>query len=129
MKKCTSNDECTTVFDCCCGTSINALFVSTWNGQLSCADNFCSTIDCVPTYAACANGQCVLKEYNRATDYLRCEKDADCICGTDNESGECAIGSYSFITLSENCLNFCTNATSEFSYNCVNNICAPVAKN
>lgn len=128
MKQCVSDDDCMKVFDCCCGTAINVLLETQWNAQLDCGETFCTTIECTPAYAACENGKCIMKEYDRTNDYLRCERDEDCICGADNQTGGCAIGSYAFITRSETCLGFCTEETTEFSYDCVNKICAPVEK-
>ncbi|MFN3813921.1 MAG: hypothetical protein ACK4SM_04795, partial [Aquificaceae bacterium] len=52
-----------------------------------------------------------------------CQTDADCACGVDKETGQCAFGNKQFIDTSKQCPDFCTGFAGHFVLKCVNNIC------
>ncbi len=52
-----------------------------------------------------------------------CKTDADCVCGVDRETGECAFGNRQFIDPSKQCPDFCSGIFGHFEIKCVNNIC------
>jgi len=54
---------------------------------------------------------------------LYCEKDEDCACGVDKETGQCAIGNKKYIDITRQCPDFCTGIGGYLKIVCKNNTC------
>ncbi|MFN3302032.1 MAG: hypothetical protein ACK413_03340, partial [Patescibacteria group bacterium] len=54
-----------------------------------------------------------------------CQTDADCACGVDKETGQCAFGNKNFIDTSKQCPDFCTGIAGHIRIKCINNLCSP----
>lgn len=52
-----------------------------------------------------------------------CETDADCACGTDTGTGQCAFGNKSCIDTSKQCPDFCSGIHGQFVLKCVRSEC------
>jgi hypothetical protein len=52
-----------------------------------------------------------------------CATDADCACGTDTGTGQCAFGNKSCIDTSRQCPDFCTGIHGQFVLKCVRSEC------
>ena len=55
-----------------------------------------------------------------------CQSDADCVCGVDKKTGQCAFGNKNFIDTSKQCFDFCTGFAGQFRIKCIDNLCQPV---
>lgn len=55
-----------------------------------------------------------------------CRTDADCACGVDKKTGECAFGNKAYIDTSRQCPDFCTGIAGNLRIKCVNNLCTSV---
>jgi hypothetical protein len=61
---------------------------------------------------ACVSGLCVQRARpapcTEASDYRRCERDADCACGVNTASRSCDFGRAECIDSTTQCPDFCT---------------------
>jgi len=56
-------------------------------------------------------------------DKMFCQTDADCACGIDKDTGECAIGNKKYIATADKCPDFCSGIHGRFKIICKNNKC------
>ena len=116
-----NNTACTADSDCvpeqCCHptTCINKDAKTPCN--LLCTQVCQGPIDCGAGTCACISGKCVVKN----SKY--CETDADCACGTDIDTGACAVGNKKYIDAKKQCPDFCSGIAGNLNIRCVDNKC------
>lgn len=66
------------------------------------------------------------KKYPQAS-IVECSSDADCVCGVNNRTRECAIGNARFIDTREQCPDFCTGIEGTMTIRCIANKCSQTA--
>lgn len=57
-----------------------------------------------------------------------CITDQDCECGTHIATGECFVGSRSFVNVEKQCPDYCTGIAGMFETRCVNHQCKTIRK-
>jgi len=55
-----------------------------------------------------------------------CQTDADCACGTDTGTGQCAFGNKSCIDTTKQCPDFCSGIGGQHQIKCVRQTCTQV---
>ena len=79
-------------------------------------------IDCGAGTCACVNGQCAVE----SAQY--CDRDSDCSCGTDINSGQCAYGNKKYINETKQCPDYCSGIAGDKEIICENHKCTQAAK-
>jgi len=69
-----------------------------------------------------------LPKFPLKEDKRYCQTDADCACGVDKETRECAIGNKKYIDTSKECPDFCGGIAGHFKLVCKENKCTFVLK-
>ena len=69
-----------------------------------------------------------LPKFPLKEDKRYCQTDADCACGVDKETRECAIGNKKYIDTSKECPDFCEGIAGHFKLICKENKCTFVLK-
>lgn len=55
-----------------------------------------------------------------------CEKDHDCACGINMDTGNCFYGNRGYVYTNQQCPDFCTGIANMFEIKCLNNTCVQV---
>ncbi|MBS3074963.1 hypothetical protein J4429_00730 [Candidatus Pacearchaeota archaeon] len=76
----------------------------------------------------CEKNKCIGSEKN-VTDYNYCERDTDCACGTNIQTGECFIGNKKYVNETKQCPDYCSGFAANLINRCENNKCISSNKN
>jgi hypothetical protein len=90
--------------------------------NVMCTESCEGPIDCGAGSCACVEGQCSVESP------LYCEKDSDCACGTDKETGDCAYGNEDYINEKKQCPDYCSGIAGNLEIKCIENRCSQVEK-
>lgn len=55
-----------------------------------------------------------------------CDKDSDCACGINLDTGDCFYGNRGYVNTKQQCPDFCTGIANMFEIRCLNNTCMQV---
>lgn len=59
-------------------------------------------------------------------DFLACNSDTDCACGTNEVTNQCAVGNKGYIDTSRQCPDFCGGFDNKSTTRCVSSLCQQV---